>query len=212
MSSYSVSDLFERYPELKVSETSILDAFHLLKSIYSNNGTLFVCGNGGSAADAEHMVGELMKGFLLPRPVPSDLKHKLVEEYGEVGEVFADNLQGGLPAVSLNGHPSLSSAFGNDVDFEMTFAQQLYVLGTRGDVLIGFTTSGNSKNVLNAFRIARIMGIKTIAFTGSDGGACADLVDCSINVPERETYKIQELHLPVYHALCAMLEEEFYGE
>ena len=212
MSSYSISDLFERYPELKISEQSILDAFHLLKSLYSNDGTLLLCGNGGSSADVEHMVGELMKGFLLPRKIPSDIKLNLIEEYGDAGEFLADNLQSGLRAISLNGHPSLATAYGNDVDFEMIFAQQLYVLGRGGDVLIGFSTSGNSQNVLNAFKIAKIMGIKSIAFTGGDGGACASLVDCCINVPETETYKVQELHLPIYHALCAMLEEEFYGE
>ena len=211
MSSYSIADLFERFPELKVSEESIWEAFYLLKGLFSNNGTLFTCGNGGSAADAEHMVGELMKGFLLPRRVPADIQLNLTKEYGDAGGFLAENLQDGLPAISLNGHPSLATAYGNDVDFEMIFAQQLYVLGRGGDVLIGFSTSGNSQNVLNAFKVARVLGIKTIAFTGGSGGASASLVDCCINVPEEETYKIQELHLPVYHALCAMLEEEFYG-
>ena len=211
MSSYSISELFDRYPELKVSEVSILNAFHMLRDAFSKDGTVFACGNGGSAADAEHMVGELMKGFLLPRNVSSDFKLTLTEQFGNEGEALVEKLQDGLRAISLNGHPSLATAYGNDVDFEMIFAQQLYVLGRVGDVIIGFTTSGNSTNVLNAFKIAKGLGIKTIAMTGEDGGACSTLVDCCIKVPEKETYKIQELHLPVYHALCAMLEEEFYG-
>ncbi len=211
MSSYSISELFDRYPELKVSEVSILNAFHLLRDAFVNDGSVFVCGNGGSAADAEHMVGELMKGFLIPRNVSSDIKLNLTEQYGEEGGILADNLQDGLRAISLNGHPSLATAYGNDVNFEMIFAQQLYVLGRVGDVLVGFSTSGNSTNVLNTFKIAKGLGIKTIAMTGGDGGASSSIVDCCIKVPEKETYKIQELHLPVYHALCAMLEEEFYG-
>jgi D-sedoheptulose 7-phosphate isomerase len=209
--SYRIDELFERYPELESVKGAILSGFNIIKQAFADNGTLYACGNGGSAADAEHMVGELMKGFLLPRKVSPELYSSLKSEYGDDGVALADNLQEGLRAISLNGHPSLATAFGNDVDFEMIFAQQLYVLGRRGDVLIGFSTSGNSVNILKAFKIARVLGIKTIAMTGEGGGACRAVVDCCINVPEVETYKVQELHLPVYHALCAMLEDEFYG-
>ena len=209
---YNISDLFERYPQLTAVESSVLDSFHMIRDVFRNDGTLYVCGNGGSAADAEHMVGELMKGFLKPRKVAAPITESLIDKYGsEDGGRLAENLQEGLRAVSLNGHPSLATAYGNDVDFEMIFAQQLYVLGRAGDILLGFTTSGNSVNVLNAFKVAGAMGIKTIAVTGAGGGKSADLADCIIQVPEAETYKAQELHLPVYHALCAMLEEEFYG-
>jgi len=206
-----IDELIERFPELENCRDSIVSAFEIIKNTFSNDGTLFACGNGGSAADAEHIVGELMKGFLLPRKSDSSICSKLQEKYGDAGLDISENLQEGLSAISLNGHPSLATAFGNDVDFEMIFAQQVYVLGRQGDLLLGLTTSGNSTNVLNAFKVARASGMQTVAMTGENGGECSSLVDCCIKVPETETYKIQELHLPVYHALCAMLEEHFYG-
>ncbi len=209
--SYKIKELLKRFPELLVSEESIFCASDIIKQTFCNDGTLFACGNGGSAADAEHMVGELMKSFLLPRNTIPAVGSKLEKKYGEEGIIMAGKLQEGLRSVSLNGHPSLATAYGNDVDYEMIFAQQLYVLGRERDVVIGFTTSGNSKNVLNAFKVASVLGIQTIAMTGENGGKCASLVNCCIKVPETETYKIQELHLPVYHTLCAMLEDEFYG-
>ena len=209
--SYKIDELFERFPQLRVSEDSLMSAFEIIKTTFSEDGTLFACGNGGSAADAEHIVGELMKGFLRPRKVSPALQQTLEKQYGDEGIVMAGKLQNGFRALSLNGHPSLSTAFANDVDAEMVFAQQLHVLGKPGDTLIGFTTSGNSVNVINAFKIAGVMGIGTIAFTGMDGGHCKTIVDCTIRVPEKETYKAQEMHLPLYHALCAMLEDEFYG-
>jgi len=210
--SYKIDELFMRYPHLKSVEGSIISAFTILKQGFENGSTLYTCGNGGSAADAEHIVGELMKGFLLPRKISPALYSHFQERYGSEGLRLADDLQEGFRALSLNGHPSLSSAYGNDINFEMIFAQQLYVLGRSGDVLIGLSTSGNSSNVVNAFKVAKVLGIKTVAMTGEDGGICALIADCSINVPESETYKVQELHLPIYHALCAMLEEEFYGK
>lgn len=206
-----INDLIKRFPELQNCRESILTAFETIKQTFCSEGTLFTCGNGGSAADAEHMVGELMKGFMLSREVTSLTKSKLQEQLGDQGLELASKLQEGLPAVSLNGHPSLATAFGNDVDFEMVFAQQIYVMGKAGDVILGFTTSGNSVNVLNALKIANAFGIKTIAMTGKDGGECDNLAECCIKIPETETYKVQELHLPVYHALCLQLEEEFYG-
>jgi phosphoheptose isomerase len=208
---YQIKDLFDRFPQLCKSEESIFHALNIIKQTFCNDGTLFACGNGGSAADAEHMVGELMKGFLLPRKIVSSVKSELSERFGKDGLMMAENLQEGLRAVSLNGHPSLATAFGNDISFEMIFAQQIYVLGRKGDVLVGFTTSGNSVNIVNAFKVAGTLGIQTVAFTGESGGECASIVDCCIKVPSVETYKVQEFHLPVYHAICALLEEEFYG-
>lgn len=209
---YDISKLFSLFPALTDTKPSIMQAFELIKQTFSDDGTIYVCGNGGSAADAEHMVGELMKGFLLPRPVDPSFNDALVSLYGEQGSTISSYLQEGMRAISLNGHPSLTTAYGNDVDFEMVFAQQLYVLGRKGDLLVGFTTSGNSGNVVKAMQVAQAKGLKTIAFTGAAGGKCAEFADCCIRVPETETYRVQECHLPIYHALCAMLEDHFYGE
>lgn len=210
--SYDISCLFERYPELSVVKNDISLALNILVDSFENNGTLYTCGNGGSAADAEHMAAELMKGFLLPRKINSEFKIKLISMHGEIGRKIADSLQEGLRVISLVGHPSLSTAFSNDVNPELVFAQQLYVLGRKNDVLIGFSTSGNSINVVRTLQVALAIGIKSIIFTGAGGGKCAEIADCSIKAPAEDTYKVQEYHLPVYHAICAMLEEYFYGE
>lgn len=209
---YDIAKLFSLFPALTDTKPSIMQAFELIKQTFSQDNTILICGNGGSAADAEHMVGELMKGFLLPRPVDLSFTESLISLYGEEGSTISSYLQEGMRAISLNGHPSLTTAYGNDVDFEMVFAQQLYVLGREGDLLIGFTTSGNSMNIIKAMQVARAKGLKTIAFTGVTGGKCAEFADCCIKVPETETYRVQEYHLPIYHALCAMLEDYFYGE
>ena len=163
-----------------------------------------MCGNGGSASDAEHIVGELMKGFYRQRSLSREEK----EIFGELG----DNLQEALPAISLTGHPALSTAFMNDVDPEMVFAQQVYGYGRKGDVLMALTTSGNSRNVLNAARVARAKGMKVVGLTGRDGGSLKELCDVCIIVPGQATADIQEYHLPVYHTICAMLEESFFEE
>jgi len=209
--SYNVSKLFSLFPALSCVEESINQAFEIIKDTFTSDGTMFVCGNGGSAADAEHMVGELMKGFLLPRPVNQAFKNTILGLYGEEVSTITSSLQEGMRAISLNGHPSLTTAFGNDVDYSMVFAQQLYVLGRENDLLVGFTTSGNSGNVISALKVAKAKNIKTIVFTGQDGGESVKLADCCIKAPETETYRVQEYHLPIYHALCAMLEEHFYG-
>ena len=208
---YDVNDLYERFPELNSLRVEIDSAFSMLKRVFEYGGTLYVCGNGGSAADAEHVVGELMKGFLLPRRMSDDVTNRLSQMYDAEGLDMVENLQGGLPAVSLTGHPALSTAFANDVAPSMIFAQQLSVLAKPGDALLAFSTSGDSSNVVKALMMGKAMGISSLAMTGRGGGRCARIADLSICVPEDETYKIQELHLPVYHALCAMLEEEFYG-
>ena len=210
--SYNISELYSLFPALSSAEESIDQSFELIKNTFTNDGTMFICGNGGSAADAEHMVGELMKGFLLPRHVDQAFQSTMVDIYGEEGSIITSSLQEGMRAISLNGHPSLTTAFGNDVDYSMVFAQQLYVLGRADDLLVGFTTSGNSKNVINALKVARAKNITSIIFTGQDGGESAKLADCCIKAPETETYRVQEYHLPIYHALCAMLEEYFYGK
>jgi D-sedoheptulose 7-phosphate isomerase len=173
---------------------------------------VLICGNGGSAADSEHIVGELMKGFKLKRPIPQTARAALARLFPEKGADLADHLQGALPAISLTGHPALSSAFANDVRADMVYAQQVYGYGRPGDMLIALSTSGNSTNILNAAKIAKAFGMAVLGMTGQGGGKLSELSDVCIRVPAEETYRVQELKLPVYHALCAMLEEEFFGE
>ncbi len=204
--------LLNNYPKLVIIKNDINSAFNLLVELFSKNGTLFVAGNGGSAADAEHIVGELMKSFVLPRKVDDELKKEFLNNYGDEGKELADKLEMGFKAISLNGHPALSSAFLNDVDGTMTFAQQLFILGDSEDIMLGISTSGNAENVAKAFQVAKIKGLKTILLTGKDGGICKKLADCVIKIPENETYLIQESHLPVYHTLCLMVEDYFYGK
>ena len=202
--------LMERYPVLECCKNDIIDAFDLLDDTYSKEGKMLICGNGGSAADAEHMVGELMKGFCLERKVPGDFADTLKEIDLEMGTNLAAKLQGALPAIALDNHNALNTAYLNDVDGLLCYAQQVYGYGTTGDVLLGISTSGNSKNILNAAIVAKAKGMKVIGLTGEGGGKLADISDVVIKVPEKETFKIQELHLPVYHCLCLMLEKEFF--
>ena len=166
----------------------------------------------GSASDADHISGELLKGFLLKREISDKIKEDLKANFGEEGNFIGERLQNGLKAISLTGHPALSTAFANDVDSSLIFAQQLYALGSSGDVVIGLSTSGNADNVLKCFQVAKVKGIKTILLGGKDGGKCGKIADVSIIVPENETYMIQELHLPIYHTLCIMIEDYFYGQ
>lgn len=186
--------------------------YSTLKNCFVNGKKLFCAGNGGSASDCEHICGELMKSFVLPRPLPEDLHSKLTSLCGSSS--LADSLQMGLPCISLTSHPSLNTAFLNDVDGKMTFAQQLFVLGNEGDVLLGLSTSGNAENVCCAFQVAKAKGIRTILFTGqkTPPGICEKYSDVIFHAPEKETYKIQEYHLAVYHRICLMLEEYFYGK
>lgn len=205
-----LDELMERYPALKAIEADILAAYVLLEACYEQGGKLLIAGNGGSCADSEHIVGELMKGFVKRRRVPEGFAERLTEIDRERGSKLAEKLQGGLPAIALTGHAGLSTAFLNDVDGDLIFAQQTYGYGKKGDVLLGISTSGNSRNVMYAMVAAKALGMKTIGLTGRDGGELKGMADVSIVVPEAETYKIQELHLPVYHALCLMLEERFF--
>ena len=200
-----IDEIYARYPQLRGYEGEIGKAFDLLLACYRNGGKVLTCGNGGSAADAEHIVGELMKKFRRQRAIDADIAAKLPSE-------LSAKLEGALPAVSLVSMSGILTAFANDVAWETAFAQQAYGLGQRGDVLIALSTSGNSANCVNAALVARAKGMKVVALTGADGGKLAELADAAIKVPETETYKVQELHLPVYHALCAALEAELFRE
>ena len=217
-STYAVVDtLIARYPALAVCAANVRTAIEALVTSYRADGKLIVCGNGGSASDAEHIVGELMKGFLLPRHLGEDMLEKLHETCDAIDprtvDYFMQNLQGALPAISLPSQLAISTAFSNDQAPDLTFAQQVLGLGKPEDILLGITTSGNSKNVLYAFRMAKALGLKTIALTGASGGKCASdgYADITIKAPADETYQIQEYHLPIYHALCIAVEEEFFG-
>lgn len=204
--------LCKRYPELKNAENDIAAAYQILEESYKNGGKLLVAGNGGSAADAEHIVGELMKGFKLPRKPREDFAEKLIRENTELGAVLAENLQGALPAIALDGHPALSTAYMNDCEPLLCFAQQVNGYGKAGDVFLGISTSGNSKNVLYAATTAHAKGMKVVGLTGAKSSKLEQMSDVCIKAPQTETYMIQELHLPVYHCLCLMLEDEFFGE
>lgn len=204
--------LIERYPVLQPCKEDILNAYYVLEDAYAHGNKLLVAGNGGSAADSEHIVGELMKGFKLPRKSDSAFKKRLFEEDEELGSVLAENLQGALPAIALDGHPALSTAYMNDCEPLLCFAQQVNGYGKRGDVFLGISTSGNSKNILYAAVTAHAKGLKVIGLTGKKDSKLSDKADICIQVPQTETYMIQELHLPVYHCLCLMLEDEFFGE
>ena len=207
-----LQNLITRYPVLEPVQESVRQAYEALESCYQRDGKLLLAGNGGSCSDAEHIVGELMKGFVKKRPLPEDMRQALTAADSSHGRTLADSLQGSLTAISLTGHPSLSTAFLNDVDGEMAYAQQLYGYGRKGDVFLAISTSGNAKNIDYAVTVAKAKNILTIGLTGKDGGRLAQRADVAIIVPEHETYKIQELHLPIYHALCLMLEERFFEE
>lgn len=206
-----LKNLIERYPQLSVCKEDIKNAYIILESAYKNGRKLLVCGNGGSASDSEHIVGELMKEFKLKRMVFSDHAAALKAIDPELGQVLADHLQGALPAISLTGHSSLQTAYMNDAVPELVYAQQVNGYGKPGDVFLGISTSGNSKNVLYAAVNAKAKGLKVIGLTGAKENRLMKYADVCIRVPEKETYKIQELHLPVYHCLCLMLEEKFFG-
>lgn len=202
--------LYERLPQLGALAPTLDAALALLLDCARGGGKILLCGNGGSAADAEHIVGELMKGFLLKRPLPAELQAKLRAADPEHGPSLASGLQQGIAAVSLVSGVSLPTAFANDVNAELVFAQQVLGLGRPGDVVWGISTSGNSGNINHALRIAKVLGMRTLGLTGRDGGAMAALCDVELRVPAWETPHIQELHLPVYHALCAALEAELF--
>lgn len=204
--------LINRYPVLEVCKQDIIEAYLLMEECYENDGKLLVAGNGGSAADSEHIAGELMKRFKIQRPVSEEYANRLVEIDPERGPGLAKNLERSLMAIPLVAHEALTTAYINDVDGLGVFAQQLMGFGRKGDVFLGISTSGNSKNIMNATVVARASEIKIIGLTGATGGELAEVSDVVIKVPETETYMIQELHLPVYHCLCLMLEDKFFGK
>ena len=203
--------LIKRYPALCGCRQTIIDAYLVMEECYEHDGKLLIAGNGGSAADSEHIVGELMKRFKIPRPVTDEFADKLKEVDPVLGENLAKNLERGLMAIPLVAHEALSTAYINDVDGLGVFAQQLYGFGRPGDVFLGVSTSGNSKNIMSATVVAKALGIKVIGLTGATGGEIAAVADVAVKVPETETYMIQELHLPVYHCWCLMLEDKFFG-
>ena len=207
-----IEQLISRYTDLKLIKNDIFEAYIILKETYMNSGKLLVAGNGGSAADAEHIVGELMKGFKLTRKPNLEFQEKLLKTDLKLGKVLAENLQGALPAIALDGHPALSTAYMNDCEPLLGFAQQVYGYGKAGDVFLGISTSGNSENILYAAVTARAKGMKVIGLTGANSSRLEQMCDVCIKVPRTETYMVQELHLPVYHCLCLMLEEYFFGE
>ena len=203
--------LIMRYPHLECCKGNIIIAFEFIRDCYKNGGKLLVCGNGGSAADAEHIVGELMKGFRKARHLASIEVEKLVEIDSLMGRTLADNLQGALPAIALDGHPALTTAYMNDCEPIICFAQQVYGYGCKNDVLFAISTSGNSRNVLYAVVAAKAKGMVVIGLTGENDSKLSAMSDVCIRVPSTETYQIQELHLPIYHCLCLMLEDYFFN-
>lgn len=212
---YDVDDLIKRYPALSVCRQSILDAYEILKECFSTGHKLLICGNGGSCSDSEHIVGELMKGFKRKRKIDDGLAKRLIEIDPVRGEELSKKMQWGFPCIALDSHQGLNTAFTNDVENGglLTFAQQVNVLGKEGDVLLGISTSGNSKNAIYAAVMAKAKGIKVIGLTGIKGGELANISNVSIKAPSAETFMIQEYHLPIYHCLCLMLEDgAFYGK
>lgn len=204
--------LITRYPVLEGIKKEIVDAYIIMEECYANDGKLLIAGNGGSAADSEHIAGELMKRFKIPRPISREFAEKLRAIDAKRGAELAKNLECSLMAIPLVAHEAMTTAYINDVDGLGVFAQQLFGFGRPGDVFLGISTSGNSKNVMSATVVARALGMKVIGLTGAKGGELAEIADVAIKVPENETYMIQELHLPVYHCLCLMLEDQFFGK
>lgn len=205
-----IDEFFGRHADLLPLQETVLQACNMLISAFQNGNKLLLCGNGGSCADCDHIAGEFLKGFLLKRPVNEELKNKMAEQYGETGKDVADKLQQGLPTISLNTHSAAISAFENDVDPELIYAQQVLAYGKPGDVLIGISTSGNAKNVASAVMTANALGLHTIGLTGKDGGKLAQFAEIPLIMPQCETYRIQEDHLAVYHLLCAVVESELF--
>ena len=206
-----LNELLQRHPELSSCKDSLIHAREAIIHCYERKGKLLLCGNGGSASDCDHIVGELCKGFLSRRALPEKQKAKMKDASPTLSDETLSKLQQGLPAISLPSIAPLNAAFANDVDADLIYAQSVLALGKRGDCLLAISTSGNSKNVIEACRVARALGLSVIALTGEGGGQLRALADICICVPERETYRVQELHLPVYHALCASIERHFWG-
>jgi len=203
--------LYERYPALIECRAEIEKAKGIIIDTYKKGGKLLICGNGGSCADSGHIVGELMKGFLSKRPVSEELYEKIKNVAPEDADYFKDNLQGSLPAIALDSQNALITAFMNDVQPDLIYAQAVLGYGKKEDLFMGLSTSGNSKNVVHGAKIAKALGLATIALTGEKESKLSEICDVCIKVPETETYKVQEYHLPVYHYLCEEVEKYFFG-
>lgn len=207
-----LNELITRYPVLDSIKGDISDAADMLINCFENGGKLLICGNGGSCADSEHIVGELMKGFLKKRPLDSTQRKSMKSLCPEIKDEWLCSLQGALPAIPLTAFSALNTAFCNDVDPELIFAQPVMGLGRLGDAIICISTSGNSKNVCAAAAVAKSLGLIVIGLTGATGGKLNEISDICIRVPETETFKVQELHMPVYHYICAAAEAHFFAE
>lgn len=206
-----IRELIERYPALEVCREQIKVAADMMEGVCRADGTMMFCGNGGSCADCDHIVGELMKGFLSLRTADNGIKTAMNEKFGTEGEKIADKLQRGIRAISLAAHAGVMTAFANDVDAELIYAQMVYAYAKGGDLVFGISTSGNSKNVIAALKTASAMGLKTIGLTGSGSCKMDEICDVVIKAPATETFKVQEYHLPIYHCLCAELEKRMFG-
>jgi len=204
--------LISRYPDLAVCRLDILNAYHILKECYENGNKVLLCGNGGSAADCDHILGELMKGFLKKRRLSIELSERIFSIDSQKGSYLGEKLQHALPAINLCAQSSIITAVANDTDPDLIFAQQVVGYGRDGDVLLGISPLGNAKNVVYAITISRALGLKVIGLTGLPGGKMKDICDVTIKVPRTSILEAQELHLPIYHALCLMLEEYFFEE
>ncbi len=207
-----LKELLNRYPQLAGCKEDVQAAASAMVDCYQKGGKLLLCGNGGSCADCDHIVGELMKGFLKKRPLSTEQKAQMQQNAPDLNEELLNKLQGGLPAIALPSITALNTAFCNDVDPELLYAQSLMSLGNKGDILVAISTSGNAKNVFAAAKVAKGLGLTVIALTGGTGGKLKTVADICITAPESETYKIQELHLPIYHYLCATVEQAFFKE
>lgn len=207
-----IDSLINRYPKLELIKEDVIKGYLIIEECYEKGRKLLVAGNGGSAADSEHIAGELMKRFKIPRPVDEGFANKLKQIDKERGVYLAENLERSLTAIPLVAHEALTTAYINDVDGRGVFAQQLLGYGREGDVFLGISTSGNSENIINAAVTAKALGIKIIALTGKNDSKISDIADVAVKVPETETYMVQELHLPIYHCWCLMLEDKFFGK
>lgn len=211
-SRFYINQLIERYPNLLSCKDDIEKSVEIMISSYKSGGKLLICGNGGSAADSEHIVGELMKGFILPRKMNLQMYDALKNSCKEDADYLYKNLQLGLPSISLVSHTALSTAFANDQAPDLSFAQQVLGYGKKEDILLGISTSGNSKNVVYAVEVAKTLKIKTVSLTGEKDSKLSRISDITIKAPSTVTFQIQELHLPIYHAMCLALENEFFGD
>ncbi|MEM9143726.1 MAG: SIS domain-containing protein [Bacteroidota bacterium] len=206
----TLDSLIKRYPALEVCKSDILQTAEIWIQAFEADGKLLICGNGGSAADADHIVGELMKSFSKKRPLDPDLSHSIKNSPDTRGAFLAAKLEGALPAISLNAHGALTSAIVNDIGGDFVYAQQVVALGRKNDILLAISTSGNSQNVIDACIVAKAKGMTTIGLTGETGGKLKGLCDVALCVPATQTAQVQEYHLPIYHALCILVEETFF--